>query len=161
MSAQKVLQLTKYAKQKYHVTEPVDFKLAVDYSAILLAIAGADGELAPDEMQWYLDEQELLFVDPAEYLQAIRNIDWRSVNLEEALNAMNYNIPLNFQRTVMYQAIKMCRADKEYHEDEKAAVNKTAQILGIARDVVVELESIAELEDTTNRLRCSVLGANV
>ena len=112
-------------------------------------------------MQWYLDEQELLFVDPAEYLQAIRNIDWRSVNLEEALNAMNYNIPLNFQRTVMYQAIKMCRADNEYHRDEKAAINKAAQILGIASDVVVELESIAELEDTTDRLRCSVLGASV
>ena len=132
----KELQLTKYAERKYNLTGPVDFKLAVDYSALLLAIAGADGELSKQEMQWYLDEQELLIAEPEEYLTAIREIDWKNVNIEEALKAINYNLPVNFRRAIVYQAIKMCRADNDYHQKEKAVVAKAGQAFHIKPDIV-------------------------
>ena len=50
----------------------------------------------------------------------------------------------DLRHTLLYQSIKMCRADNEYHRDEKAAVNKAAQILGVKPDVVTQLESVAE-----------------
>ena len=163
MANRKTLQPTEYAKHRYNITEPLDFKLAVDYSVILMAIAGADGELSAAEIQWYIDEQKLLVVDSEEYIEAIRNADWKNINIKEALEAFlaESQLPLNARLGILYQAIKMCRADNEYHKDEKAAIDKAAQILGVKREVVTALESTAELEETTDRLRLSLLGAGV
>ena len=69
-------------------------------------------------------------------------------------------MPANVRHGMLYQAIKMSRADGEceYHEDERAAVARAAQILGVERNIITELESIAELEDATDRLRFALLG---
>ncbi|RQH21089.1 hypothetical protein D5R40_31690, partial [Okeania hirsuta] len=77
-------------------------------------------------------------------------------NLEELLSQIKFNFPLNFRHSLLYQAIKMSRADGFYHEKEKAAVAKAAEILGVDSKVVVSLESIAEMEDTADRLRIAL-----
>ncbi|NEP53294.1 MAG: hypothetical protein F6K65_32610, partial [Moorea sp. SIO3C2] len=68
---------------------------------------------------------------------------------------------VNFYRTLLYQAVKMCRADGNYHEKEKASVAKAAEILGIERSVAVSLESFAELEDSAERLRLALFETDV
>ncbi|NEO38619.1 MAG: hypothetical protein F6J90_20700 [Moorea sp. SIOASIH] len=62
---------------------------------------------------------------------------------------------------MLYQAIKMCRGDGNYHEKEKATVAKAAEILGIERSIVVSLESLAELEDSAERLRLALFETDV
>ncbi|NEO54087.1 MAG: hypothetical protein F6K54_13960 [Okeania sp. SIO3B5] len=161
MSSGKSLQVTKYALHRYNITQPIDFDVALNYSGVLMAIAGADGQLADAELQWYIDEQELLFVDPQEYIEAIHQFDWKNVNLEELLNRISYRFPINFCRTILYQAIKMSRADGSYHEKEKAAVAKAAEILGIERSVVITLESVADLEESTEQLRLALFETEV
>ncbi|NET46021.1 TerB family tellurite resistance protein [Okeania sp. SIO2B3] len=156
MSSGKSLQLTKYSQQRYNNAQSIDFDVAVKYGGALMAIAGADGELAEAEFQWYIDEQELLMVDSQEYIEALRQFDWKNANIEELLNGISYNFPLNFRRVMLYQAIKMSRADGSYHEKEKAAVAKAAEILGIERSIVVSLESLAEMEESTERLRLAL-----
>ena len=155
------LQPTKYAQHRYNLTQPIDFDVAVNYGAALMAIAGADGELAEAEFQWYIDEQELLVTNPDEYVETLRKLDWKAVNLEEVLSGISYSFPLNFRRSMLYQAIKMSRADGAYHDREKAAVAKAAQILGIERSVVVSLESMAELEDASERLRLALFETEI
>ena len=162
MSSGKSLQLTKYSKHRYNNTQPtIDFDVAVKYGGALMAIAGADGELAEAEFQWYVDEQELLMVDPQEYIETLRQFDWKNANIEELLNGIGYNFSINFRRVMLYQAIKMSRADGSYHEKEKAAVAKAAEILGIERSIVVSLESLAEMEESTERLRLALFETEV
>ncbi|NEP12606.1 MAG: hypothetical protein F6K14_20830 [Symploca sp. SIO2C1] len=161
MSSGKALQPTQYAKHRYNITQPVDFDVAVNYGVALMAIAGADGELVEAEFQWYVDEQELLMVDSQEYIETLRKSDWKSAKLEELLKGISYSFPLNFKRSMLYQAIKMSRADGSYHDKEKAAVAKAAEILGIEHSVVVSLESVAELEAATERLRLALFETEV
>ncbi|MDJ1172538.1 TerB family tellurite resistance protein [Roseofilum capinflatum] len=155
------LQPTKYAQHRYNITQPVDFEVAVKYGAALMAIAGADGELAEAEFQWYIDEQELLMKNPEEYIETLRKFDWKNASLEELLSGIKYDFPLNFRRSMLYQAIKMSRADGAYHDQEKAAVAKAAEILGIERSVKVSLESMAELEEASERLRLALFETEV
>lgn len=152
----KVLQTTPYAKHKYNITQPVDFDVAVNYGTALMAIAGADGELAAEEFQWYIDEQRLLLVDANEYIETLRQIDWKNAKTEELLQNIQYDFPLNFRRVMLYQAIKMSQADGVYQEKEQAAVAKAAQILGIERSTLVSLEALAEMENASERLRLAL-----
>lgn len=155
------LQPTKYAQHRYNITQPVDFEVALKYGAALMAIAGADGELAEAEFQWYIDEQELLMENSEEYIAELRKFDWKNANLEELLSGIKYDFPLNFRRSMLYQAIKMSRGDGTYHNKEKAAVAKAAELLGLARSVVVSLESLAEMEDANQRLRLALFETDV
>ncbi|MEM9542105.1 MAG: TerB family tellurite resistance protein [Cyanobacteria bacterium P01_E01_bin.42] len=161
MSSGKSLQPTKYAKHKYNITKPVDFEVAVNYAGVLMAIAGADGELAEEELQWYIEEQELLFTDPAEYVEEIRSFHWQNVNITELVGKIKYDFPINFRRAILYQAIKMSRADGVYQEQEKVAVAKAAETLGIQHSIVVSIESLVELEETGDRLRLALLETEV
>lgn len=149
----KKLLSTRYAARTYYMTEPVDFDVAISYATALMAIAGADGELADQELQWYLDEQELNFEDASEYIEAVRGIDWKTVNLEEMLAKISYDFPLNFRHAMLYQAIKMSSADGVYHEQERASVARAAEQLGIDRGVVMQIEALVELEAGSTRLR--------
>ncbi|MEM1169500.1 MAG: hypothetical protein AAGJ08_10600 [Cyanobacteria bacterium P01_H01_bin.35] len=161
MSSGKSLQPTKYAEHKYNITAPVDFDVAVKYGGALMAIAGADGELAEKEFQWYVDEQQLLTVDSQEYIETLRKFDWKNANIEELLSGISYDFPMNFRRVMLYQAIKMSRADGVYQEKEKAAVAKAAEILGIERSIVISIESLAEMEDASERLRLALFETDV
>ena len=156
MASGKSIQPTKYAQHKYNLTKPIDFEVGVKYAQVLMAIAGADGELAAGELQWYIDEQELLMDDATEYIEAVRKLDWKNADIEELLSGIKYDFPLNFRRTLLYQAIKMCRADGTYHAKEKTSVAKAAELLGIDRSMVVSLASLAELEEAAERLRLAL-----
>ncbi|AOX03038.1 hypothetical protein BJP34_29545 [Moorena producens PAL-8-15-08-1] len=164
MTSGKSFQVTPYGQNRYNITQPVDFEVGVNYSGALMAIAGADGELAEAELQWYIDEQEMLLVESEEkkeYIEALRQFDWKNANVEELLTGLKYDFPLNFRRSMLYQAIKMCRADGNYHEKEKASVAKAAEILGIERSVAASLESLAEMEDSADRLRVALFETEV
>ncbi|NET00941.1 MAG: hypothetical protein F6K62_16165 [Sphaerospermopsis sp. SIO1G2] len=160
MSSNKQIEPTPYARQKYNATTLVDFDAGIKYSSILLAIVGADGELAEAELQWYLDEVKLLGCGQ-DYIDAIRNIDWKQVNIEAALNEVKFDFSLNISRSLLYQAVKMSRADGVYHEKEKEAVAKAAQVLGVDKTVVDSIESIAEMEDSTSQLLRFILTSDV
>ena len=160
MSDKPKIQPSKYAVDKYNATALVDFDMGITYSGALLAIAGADGTLADAELQWYLDEAVLMGVTQ-EYVDALRKIDWKNVNIEEALSQVNFDFPINVKRSLLYQAIKMSRADGEYHEKEKAAVAKAAEILGVEKSVVESIEAVAEMEDNATKMLRLILSGEI
>ncbi|NER33979.1 MAG: hypothetical protein F6J93_08030 [Oscillatoria sp. SIO1A7] len=161
MSNGKGLQPTKYGAKKYNLKSTVDFDVAVKYGTVLMAIAGADGELAEPELQWYIDEQELLAENSQEYIDTLRTLDWKKASIQDLLNEIKYDFPINSRRVMLYHAIKMSRADGNYHEQEKAAVAKAAEILEIERSIVVSLESLAEMEEASDRLRLALFETEV
>lgn len=160
MTTAKTLIPSQYAKDRYNITKPIDFDVGIFYSSVVLAIAGADGELADEELAWFFNEQHLFLEDSKEYLDALRKVDWKSINIEEALSNIHYDFTINFRHTMLYQAIKMSKADKVYHEKEKAAVDKAAKLLGVNADIVASIESLVKFEETTDELRLALVGSS-
>lgn len=144
-----------YAQRVYNMTQPIDFEVAVAYATAVFAIAGADGELAQAELDWFLDEQRLLLgsEEAERYVEAVRAIDWKHTQLSESLSKISYDFPLNFRRAMLYQAIKMSSADGEYHDLERAATRKAGEALEISPEAVAQLEVLVELEASAGRLR--------
>ncbi|NET57606.1 MAG: hypothetical protein F6K47_16030 [Symploca sp. SIO2E6] len=160
MSSEKKLQPNVYTARKYNAKVELDFDMGVKYSRVLLAIAGADGELADDELQWYIDEVTLMG-SPQEYIDAIRNIDWKNVDIKEELSGVVFDFPLNVKRSLLYQAIKMSRADGVFHEKEKAAVAGTAEVLGVEKNVMESLKCVIEMEDSAEQLLRLILSCDI
>jgi len=155
------LEGTSYAKKRYNITAPVSLDVAKNYLRAIVAIASADGELAQEELDWFVEEQNLVGV-PSDFIEEnIIKFDGKNASIEELLGGIHYDFPLNFRRCMLYQAIKMSRADGVYHEKEKAAVARAAQILGIERSVVVSLESLVEIEESADRLRLAIFETEV
>ena len=154
------MQPSAYGEKKYNATALVEVEAGLKYSSVLLALVGADGEVADAELQWYIDEGVLLGCD-SDYLDAVRQIDWKKVNIEEALKEVKFNFPLNVRRTLLYQAVKMSRADGVYHEKEKAAIARAAKILEVDEAVLASIESVAEMEDSTSQLLHFLLTSDI
>ncbi len=152
---------TSYAKKRYNVTAPVNADVAKNYVRAIVAIASADGELAQKELDWFVEEQRMLGASSDFIEENITKFDGKNANIEELLGGIHYDFPLNFRRCMLYQAIKMSRADGEYHDKEKAAVARAGQILGIERSVVASLESLIEIEESADRLTLAIFETDV
>ncbi|MEB3343498.1 hypothetical protein [Okeania sp.] len=161
MSRGKSLHPTKYAQKRYNLNAPIDFDVAVNYGGALMAIAGADGELTEREFQWYIDEQEILFVEYEEYIEALRKFDWQNADIGELLRGIKYDFPMNFRRVMLYQAIKMSRADGDYQGQEKIAVARASELLGLENSMLIKLESLAKKEEESEQLRLTLFEIDV
>lgn len=166
MSKDTPLHLTKYAQINYGITGTVELELARNFTRMIMimTMAGADGEVAESELQWYIDEQRLLFANPQELIEYARSIDLNKIDVDinKALDEhISLDKTLDFPSMLLYQAIKMSRADGEYHVKEKEAIHQVAQKIGIKSETVKALESLAELEDVANGLRLSLVGPKV
>ncbi|MEM7712637.1 MAG: hypothetical protein AAF349_03510 [Cyanobacteria bacterium P01_A01_bin.68] len=161
MASTNSLKVTSYAKNKYNFTAPIDVDVAKNYIRAVVAIASADGELARRELDWFVEEQYLLGLPSDLIEENILKFDPKNAEIEELFGGIHYDFPLNFRRCMLYQAIKMSRADGVYHDKEKAAVARAAKILRIERSVVVSLESLVEIEDSADRLRLAIFETDV
>ncbi|AOX02895.1 hypothetical protein BJP34_28710 [Moorena producens PAL-8-15-08-1] len=161
MSTETSFEMTGYAKRKYNVTAPINVDVARNYLRAVVAIASADGELAQEEIDWFMEEQQQMGT-PSDLLEEnVIKFDGKNADIEQLLSAIHYDFSINVGHSMLYQAIKMSRADGVYHEKEKAAVDRAAEILGIERKVVVSLESLAEIEESADRLRLAIFETDV
>jgi len=151
-----------YAKRHYNITSNLGHAIGVSYIGALLTIAGADGELAEDEINWLIEEQRLFSSAPKEVLdqlaEFIRKFDWRSADLDSLLKDLKYDFPINIKHKLIYQAIKMSHADRNYHKKELKAVWKAAGTLGVPKDIVIALENLVNIESSLDKMRHALLG---
>jgi uncharacterized tellurite resistance protein B-like protein len=146
-----------YGKRHYNLSGTVSLDVAKNYCGALLTIAGADGEVADDELAWFIDEQ-IMVGAPDEVIQAIKEFDWQNANLEELVQSLHYDFDLNARRILLYQAIKMSSADGEYHPKEREAVWKAAEMLQVEAEAVRSLEILVEMENSVARMRYNLFG---
>ncbi|NET57956.1 MAG: hypothetical protein F6K47_17900 [Symploca sp. SIO2E6] len=156
MTIETSFKMTPYGKRIYNIIRPIDLDVARNYLRVVVAIASADGELAPKELDWFLEEQQLLGTPSDLIEENVLNFDGKNADIEELLGGMHYDFSINFRCCMLYQAIKMSRADGVYHDKEKAAVARAAEILGIERKVLVSIESLVEIEESAARLRFAI-----
>jgi len=128
-----------------------------EYGYILLNIAGSDGEVSDPELEW-------LTVSCAEAVGIDEDIisEWEQYNfdeddLEELFVNFNATSFANFNKLLIYDAIRMSAADGDYAEDEKDQVYNAAKIMKVAPEAVTAIEALVEIEQAANKLRMTIL----
>lgn len=128
-----------------------------EYGYILLNIAGSDGEVSDPELEW-------LTVDCAEAVGVEQDIiaewedyDFEDDDLEELFFNFNSSSFANFNKLLIYDAIRMCSADGDYAEDEKDQVYHAAKIMKVPPEAVTAIEALVDLEQAANKLRLTIL----
>ncbi|MEP1034049.1 hypothetical protein [Ekhidna sp.] len=128
-----------------------------EYGYALLTIAGSDGEVSEPELEWLTIEcakavgvDEGIIADWEEY-------DFEEGDLEEIFHDFNTKSFANFNKLLIYDAIRMSCADGEYASDERDQVNHAAQILKVPMETVMAIEALVDLELAANKLRLTLL----
>lgn len=119
----------------------------------LLTIAGADGEVSEPEMNWLVTNLGKTAGIPKEVIDDIKAFDYRNGDLRSIILEIATDIPLNYGRAIIYDAVRMSRADGSYRPEEQQAVHKAAGILNVNMDIVHALEGLLEMEDSMNQTR--------
>lgn len=125
---------------------------ATNYAKALMIIMGADGEIAPAEMSAF-KKRLADFGLPAEQVKALEDFDYKSASLKETLSFKPGGRTATF---LLLDGIEMSSADGVYADAEKAAVAKTAEIVGVPKDKLADLEKLAVLEKEARELRAKV-----
>ncbi|WP_436514443.1 hypothetical protein [Ekhidna sp. To15] len=128
-----------------------------EYGYALLTIAGSDGEVSEPELEWLTVEcgkavgvDDGIIADWEEY-------DFEEGDLEEIFHAFNTKSFANFNKLLIYDAIRMSSADGEYASDERDQVNHAAQILKVPMETVMAIEALVDMELAANKLRLTLL----
>lgn len=128
-----------------------------EYGYALLCIAGSDGEVSAPELEW-------LTVDLAEFLNVDKDIvadwekfDFENADLEEIFFSMRHMSFANFNKLILYDAIRMSYADGDYAVEEKQQVGEAGKILQVSNEALISIEALVDLEQASHKLRLTVL----
>lgn len=151
--------LSEYAKRVYNASGEISKETTMAYLKALLVIAAADGEVSEQELDYWYNEQRLIGTRE-EYLDELKDFDWKNAKLEDLLSSLDYDFEVSAGRVMIYQAIKMSQADSDYHERERASVFKAAEMLNIAEETVHSLEALVAMEANLDHMRHVLLGTS-
>ena len=128
----------------------------LNYAYSLLIIAGADGRVSKEEMNWLLEDFLAIIEAPPSFKELLLGFDYQKNNLEELLPEISFDMEINYKRVLLYDAIKMARADDEYAEEERNAVQKAAKLLGIPDYMAKTIEGLVSTEKSLEEIRRSI-----
>ena len=147
---------SEYMKRRQGISS-APFEAYVNYGYALLAIAGADGEVSEPEMNWLIDHQRMVGA-PEEAIAKYKTFDYKNAKLEDLLPKIKGDIPgWSAERTLLYHAIKMAQADKDYAKEEQEAVKKAAKLLGVEDDITLALNALVEMEEKVDSMRKALI----
>lgn len=118
----------------------------------LMIIIGADGEVAPEELEAFLDLQRRNGAPP-ELLDALQSFDWHNAKLEEHLPKQ---LTDSWKRILLYDAVRLACADGVYDKKEREAARNTAALLGVSDDVLARIEDVIDAELTLQAKRIGI-----
>ncbi|MFT4738552.1 MAG: hypothetical protein ACI92W_002675, partial [Paraglaciecola sp.] len=78
-------------------------------------------------------------------------------NLKEIFNSFNASSIADFNRLLIYDAVRMSCADDDYADEEKEKVMEAASILNLDREAVISIEALVEMERATDKMRAFIL----
>jgi tellurite resistance protein len=135
----------------YGFPVPVSADSMMLMAKTILAVAGADGEVSPTELNHHLGRGFMFGITP-EQAQEIRDFDFRRSNVEELLRA----VPSRARTVVLLEAIRIARTDGFADKERQAAV-RAAQKLGIDAEFVAAVERNLDAEDRIRTERLNLL----
>jgi len=128
-----------------------------EYGYALLAIAGSDGDVSDPELEWLTIDCAKQVGIPEETVAEWEEFDYENADLEEIFAAFNTKSFANFNKLIIYDAIRMCSADGDYADDERDLVHRAAQLLRVGMDTVIAIEALVDMEGAADKLRMTIL----
>ena len=128
-----------------------------DYGYALLTIAGSDGDVSDPELEWLTIECAKAVGVNDDIVADWEEYDFEEGDLEEIFYSFNLKSFSNFNKLLIYDAIRMSSADGDYAQDEREQVNYAAQILKVPLDSVLAIEALVDLEHAADKLRLTLL----
>lgn len=128
----------------------------LNYAYALLTIAGADGRVTQAEMKWLFNDFVDIVNGGQKFKTALHEFDYNNADLDELLDKISLDIPINYKRALVYDAIKMSRADDVFADTEKEAVEKTAAILKVPIYLARTIEGLVSTEKSLEATRKSI-----
>ena len=143
-----------YNRERYGsvVGQPAPERALRIGTAIKLIIA-ADGEVSDGELSAFADLATMFGMNEELFSQLVA-FDPRSTTLQECLQGLGNDA---LARRMIYDAIKISSVDG-YAAQEREAVRRAAQIMGIDATTVAQLEGLADAERGLAGLRAGLLG---
>jgi len=126
------------------------------YGYALLIIAGSDGDVSAPELEWLVDGAAKAVGASEENIQNWRSFDYENGDLEEIFSDINTLGVVNFNKLLIYDAIRMAAADDEYSDDEKEKVYEAARMLKVKQEVLWSIESLIEMERALDKMRINI-----
>jgi tellurite resistance protein len=126
------------------------------YAFAVLKAAAGDGVLSDVEREYLINFTRACGATE-EQVAAYRTFDPRTVDLEPLLGPLRAIRPA---RALIYDAIRVSSADG-YHDQERAAVERVATIVGVSLDVVRALEGLVAAEAALRATRVALLNLEV
>ncbi|ANQ50758.1 TerB family tellurite resistance protein [Flammeovirga yaeyamensis] len=139
-----------------HSCNDVDKDSWMNYVKILLAISGADGEVSEEEMNWVFNDFLDIVGASEEQKQEIKEFDFINFDLKHELENLDIDVPMNYRRTLVYDAVMMARADEVYAKEEKEAVHNAAELLGVPFFIAKTIEGLVNTEKSLEMIRKSL-----
>jgi tellurite resistance protein len=124
------------------------------FGKAIKVIVAADGKVSDAEMDAFLDMAALFGLSDGQMSEFVE-FDPKSTKLEDCLKGFGDDA---FARRMIYDAIKISSADG-YAAEEREAVRKAAQIMGVDLAHVATLEGIVETEIAIGKMRTSLLAS--
>lgn len=118
----------------------------------LLIAANGDGILAPEERNWVIGRAAAGGAPES----LLKELETYPASEDIAAVVGSTLATNNSKRAVIYFAVKAASSDGEYHDDEKAAVRKSATAMGISEDVVKQIEDLCAQEEKIKQDRISL-----
>ncbi|QFZ19636.1 TerB family tellurite resistance protein [Saccharothrix syringae] len=157
MTTESMVPASEFARDDYGINAVTETAMR-NYGYVLLAIAGADGEVSHAELDWLLHHQRK-FGAPQHVLDDYASFDHRAADIDRLLADIRVDVPTwKAERHLVYHAIRICRADGAYGEAERAKVDRAAELLGVDRGTVLTLHALVDAEDALTNMRKAVFG---
>jgi uncharacterized tellurite resistance protein B-like protein len=126
----------------------------ISIARALKCVLAADGEVHGAELNAYLETCRR-FGATDDMLDELRQFNPAGTTVEMCFGGMDPDsIPA---RTLLYEAIRIAKADGTYADEERAAVKRAANLLGIDEDWLTNITALADAEQALRNLRISML----
>ncbi len=147
-----MINLSPVAQAFYGFTS-VSEEAITNYGYALLAIAGGDQEISEAERQWFETYfVELLFI-PEEIAAKYKSFDFLNADLTAILPQVKFETDLDPSLLLIYDSIRMSKADNDFQQKEKELVTRAGEMLGVPAYKIKAIESLVDSEISLITLR--------
>ena len=120
----------------------------------LKCVLAADGAIHAAELNAYLEVCRR-YGAPDDMLEDLRQFDPAKTTLDTCLAGLD---PDAFPaRALLYETIRIAKADGDYARTERQAIKHAAELLRIDDEWLVNIEALADAEESLQALRLSLL----
>jgi hypothetical protein len=138
-----------YYDLPYGATDNVTEAENMAYAKGLLICAKGDGTISPQEREWVVGFLTTTGVSSS-VVEMAKTYDGEDT-IEDVLK-VSPAMP-SYRHAMLYDALRCCASDGELHPEERARIGRMADVIGVSRELLAELEQLVQDDDKLRKRR--------